>query len=132
MLKNIHRDRKLAILHHLPGELPPFGDYEDMLELLGNLLDNACKWAESTVKCSITADDEGISIVVEDDGPGLSDREADSLPRRGTRLDETRDGHGLGLAICKEIVKLYGGTLSFGRSAELGGLRVTAQLRQPL
>ncbi len=130
VLRNIHHNRQLDIRYKLSDDLPPFGDHEDMLELLGNLLDNACKWANSTVRCHISSRDDQIAIVVEDDGPGLSGDEMESLTERGTRLDETKEGHGLGLAISKDIVKLYGGTLSFDRSPELGGLRATVLLQQ--
>ncbi len=130
VLKTIHHDKRLEIHYEISENVSPFGDHEDMLELLGNLLDNACKWADSTVKCSIHCHDERITITVEDDGPGLSEKEMESLTERGTRLDETKEGHGLGLAISKDIVKLYGGTLSFDRSPELGGLRATVLLQQ--
>jgi len=128
-LKNIHRDRHITIHHELSGDLPPFGDHEDMLELLGNLLDNACKWADSTVRCALSRRNHHIAIIIEDDGPGLPDAGLDALTRRGIRLDETREGHGLGLAICKDIVKLYGGTLTFDHS-DLGGLKATVLLPQ--
>ncbi len=129
VLNNIHHKRQLKIQHTLPDKTTPFGDYEDMLELLGNLLDNACKWAKSTVKCHIASNPDHVIITVEDDGPGLSGKEMETLTERGIRLDETREGHGLGLAICKDIVKLYGGKIAFDRSAEPGGLRVTVWLR---
>ncbi len=96
----------------------PF-DRDDMLELLGNLLDNACKWAQSRVRCEVRPD----HLVVEDDGPGCPDEELAHLTERGVRIDEGVPGHGLGLAIVKEIADSYGAEVVFDRSG-LGGLRV--------
>jgi signal transduction histidine kinase len=127
VLRQIHRQRKLDIQCSAEPGTPAFGDREDMLELLGNLLDNACKWAVSKVRCHISADN-AIHILVEDDGQGLSDDALAQLTRRGVRLDEMVEGHGLGLAIAKDIVKLYGGEMGFTRSRALGGLRVAIQL----
>ena len=107
--------------------VPTFGDREDMLELLGNLLDNACKWATSSVNCTVSGRGE-IQLRVEDDGAGLSDQELERMTRRGTRLDESVEGHGLGLAIAKDIVNLYGGEMRFSRSSRLGGLEVRVHL----
>ena len=102
-------------------------DREDMLELLGNLLDNACKWARGAVKLTVEQG-ECVRIVVEDDGPGVDDMLLEQLTERGVRVDEQVAGHGLGLAIVKDVVKLYAGTLDFDRSPELGGLRVVVSL----
>ncbi len=130
VLNSIHHQRHLKIQYKLSDDISPFGDHEDMLELLGNLLDNACKWANSTVKCAVMNNSGQITITVEDDGPGLSDKEIGTLTGRGIRLDETKDGYGLGLAIVKDITNLYSGKIAFERSAELGGLKVTVLLRQ--
>ncbi len=127
LLKQLHRDRNLDMQWLVADGVAPFGDREDMLELLGNLLDNACKWADSRVTCSVGSG-AMIEFVVADDGKGISDRELGRLAERGVRLDETTEGHGLGLAIAKDIVNLYGGELNFSRSAELGGLQVTVLL----
>jgi len=103
-------------------------DREDLLELLGNLMDNACKWAAQRVELAIAPDADDLEITIEDDGPGVSDDAIESLTRRGTRLDESVSGHGLGLAVASDIARQYHGGLAFGR-AGLGGLRVTATLR---
>ncbi len=107
-------------------------DYEDMLELLGNLLDNACKWAKQRASLSIVID-RSLTIRVADDGPGVDDDRRDELLHRGVRLDEHKAGHGLGLAIVKDLVDDYGGQLALSRSATLGGLEVvvTLPLHQP-
>ena len=98
-------------------------DREDMLELLGNLLDNACKWANSKVLCSVSQHGGKTELKVEDDGPGCSTEELKAIAGRGIRLDESVSGHGLGLSIVKDIVGLYGGDVSYGRSDTLGGFR---------
>jgi signal transduction histidine kinase len=113
---------------HAPAHLP--FDQEDLLELLGNLLDNAAKWARGRVRLSLDATGT-LHILVEDDGPGVEPAEAEILLSRGSRLDETTPGHGLGLAIVGDIVRLHGGELRFGRSESLGGLAVKVELPIP-
>jgi signal transduction histidine kinase len=126
-LRQIYRERQLRIEYHIEGQTIPFGDREDILELLGNLLDNACKWAHHQVHCHVSGA-RGLKIVVEDDGEGLADDTIDSLTQRGRRLDESVDGHGLGLAIVNDVVQLYAGTIHFERSKQLHGLRVSVEL----
>ncbi len=98
-------------------------DRQDMLELIGNLLDNAVKWCSGVVMINVRHAD-GVLLEVEDDGPGCSPDEYNRLVERGIRLDESVSGHGLGLSIVKDIVDTYNGTLSFGRSSRLDGMRV--------
>ena len=95
--------------------------------MLGNLLDNACKWARTTVRVSATNTDRGLGIEVEDDGPGLGEAARSAVLSRGVRMDETVPGSGLGLAIVKELAQLYGGQMQL-HSSTLGGLRVTLNL----
>lgn len=104
-------------------------DREDLLEALGNLLDNACKWADSAVRVSAGADGEGYWLCVEDDGPGIAPEQREVVVARGSRLDEQVAGHGLGLAIVRDIAQACGGSLSLEDSVELGGL--CARLRLP-
>jgi len=103
-------------------------DRDDMLELIGNLLDNACKWAKHQVYCELQGDEHHLQLVVEDDGPGCSDEEIKRLITRGVRIDEAAPGHGLGLAIVRDVVEIYGGKLTLERSSTLGGLRVSVCL----
>ncbi|MCG8074565.1 MAG: sensor histidine kinase [Candidatus Thiodiazotropha taylori] len=130
VLRKIYHERNLSIEAITKDECPPFGDREDILELLGNLLDNACKWAEGSVICQISCT-ESLSFVIEDDGVGLEESDLRSLMQRGSRLDESTEGHGLGLAIVHEVVQLYRGEIHFDRSPQYGGLRVTVVLKHP-
>ncbi|MFZ2407579.1 MAG: ATP-binding protein, partial [Methylobacter sp.] len=123
VLKNKYRDKNLSISFSAPETIALLIDREDMLELIGNLLDNACQWAKSTVTVSFKTNRE-IHLVIEDDGPGVSGGDIDKLAQRGTRLDETVNGHGLGLSIARVIVEQHGGQLNMGRSNKLGGFFV--------
>lgn len=105
-----------------PQETIPL-EREDMLELLGNLLDNAFKWCVERIELRITTEPGGVSIVVEDDGPGIPEMEQTKVLNHGVRLDERIEGHGLGLGIVSDIVDSYSGTLEIGNVAD-GGLRV--------
>nr|WP_272880885.1 sensor histidine kinase [Pseudomonas fragi] len=117
----------LQLTHNVaPGLLLPW-DREDMLELLGNLLDNACKWADSQVELSIGQTIDGFVIEVQDDGPGIPEAERAQVFSRGTRLDEQASGHGLGLGIVRDIVDAWGGVLQL-ETGELGGLLVRVRL----
>ncbi len=89
--------------------------------MLGNLIDNACRWAASRVRIRAARDGGLIELRVEDDGPGLTPEQAAHVLQRGRRLDETVPGDGFGLPITLELAELYGGTLSLERS-DLGGL----------
>lgn len=102
-------------------------DREDMLELLGNLLDNAYKWARNSVSITINVN-ATLDICIEDDGPGTDINQLQQLDKRGVRLDETKQGYGLGLGIASDMVREYSGTLSFGTSNTLGGFRVDIAL----
>lgn len=126
-VEQAHRGRQLAITTDLPkqGLLPL--DYEDMLELLGNLVDNACKWARRSIQVKVLVDGR-LDLTVADDGPGVPPSERTSLLRRGSRLDEQRPGHGLGLAIVRDLVEDYHGTIELCESSALGGLEVRVAL----
>jgi len=128
LLQNIYCEKQLQIKVIAPDLLVHY-DREDMLELLGNLLDNACKWAKQDITVTIAFSDD-LVITVEDDGPGITDLDAQLLTQRGLRLDESVHGHGLGLAIVRDIIEFYGGSLHFDRSTRLGGF--LARVRLPL
>lgn len=96
---------------------------QDLEEMLGNVLENACKWARSEVTISASRTSAGVAIVVDDDGPGIDPAIRERVLQRGVRADEAAPGSGLGLAIVSDLVDLYGGTLTLD-SAPRGGLRV--------
>ena len=102
-------------------------DRDDMLELIGNILDNSCKYARTTVSVRVDVDDEELSMIFEDDGAGLEPSQIEHISQRGVRLDESRDGHGIGLGLCQDIVNSYQGEMEFSR-AQLGGLRVMIRI----
>ena len=103
------------------------GEREDLMEMLGNLLDNACKWAEGEVRVAVEPAASGFCVHIDDDGPGLPAAERARVVERGRRLDENVPGSGLGLAIVADHAKLYHGRLTLADSP-LGGLRATLQL----
>ncbi len=123
----LHQDRSPDIRIDVDPRRTLAMDPEDLMELLGNLLDNACAWCDRTVHLSMSQDTD-IRIDVEDDGPGCTSAQIGTLTERGFRADESRPGHGLGLAIVRDLVDSYGGALEFGHSNTLGGLRVTVHL----
>lgn len=126
-LKKIHAEKRLDCEVVVPDAAVAAGDREDMLELLGNLLDNAFKWAARRIRIEVL-DRNGIEITVEDDGPGCPPEDLARLSVRGVRIDEASAGFGLGLSIVKEIVDQYSGGIEFGRSGLLGGFLVRVRL----
>lgn len=112
----------------VPVALQFRGEQEDLEEILGNLMENACKWAHARVRVAARADGDALEIAVEDDGAGLDPAERARARERGARLDERTPGSGLGLAIVEEVVALHGGTLHL-EDGSLGGLR--ARVRVP-
>jgi signal transduction histidine kinase len=125
-LNMIHGEH-LELSYRAPAGLQLPWDREDVLELLGNLLDNACKWADAEVRLSVVETAAGFALNVEDDGPGIPQDRRDQVLNRGTRLDEQTDGHGLGLGIVRDIVDTWGGVLRLEES-EWGGLKVVIEL----
>ena len=103
------------------------GDSDDLAEILGNVMENACKWARTRAEVHLASAADGLEIVVDDDGPGLPEGSGEEAFRRGRRLDESVAGSGLGLAIVRDLVELYGGRIALARSP-LGGLRVALAL----
>jgi two-component system sensor histidine kinase PhoQ len=108
------------------------GDRGDLTEMLGNLLDNACKWCRERVRLTATTDEtagarDRLLVTIEDDGPGIAAADRERVAQRGVRTDESVPGHGLGLAMVRDTVELYGGRLSIGTSA-LGGAGVSLRL----
>jgi len=127
-LLRIYAVRGLDIQVEVSAEHSIRAQREDLDEMLGNLLDNACKWAKSAVRVHSFREDGDIIILVDDDGPGIVPEMHDTVLQRGVRADEAAPGSGLGLSIVRELVEVYGGTLSLENSPQ-GGLR--ARLRLP-
>jgi signal transduction histidine kinase len=125
-LAAIHR-RGLAMDWQAPPDCRLPWEREDVLELLGNLLDNACKWARSQVRLSIETSPDGYWLRVDDDGPGIPAERRDAVCQRGTRLDEGFEGHGLGLGIVADIISAWRGEWHL-QDSPLGGLRVEIRL----
>jgi signal transduction histidine kinase len=129
-IEMIYRDKQLDIVCTTPLHPDFRGDRENMLELFGNLLDNACKYGRRRIQVTMTEDrvNAGLRLEFEDDGPGCPPEHYDQLTLRGTRFSAHAQGHGLGLAIAAEIVERIGGSLTFARSECLGGLRASLWL----
>lgn len=128
-MEKIHRGRDMLIDTEVHAGAKFRGERQDLEEMVGNLVDNACKWAEHRVFIEVLVEqtpggalDPTLRIVVDDDGPGLSPAERSQVARRGQRLDESKPGSGLGLSIVTDLAQLYGGNLKLG-SAPIGGLR---------
>jgi signal transduction histidine kinase len=139
-MEKIHRDRGILIEVEADASAKFRGERQDLEEMVGNLVDNACKWARSRVFVEVRAEQPGaaragaafragaaedgpnLRIIVDDDGRGLSEAERAQVSRRGQRLDETKPGSGLGLSIVTDLAALYGGSLTLA-TAPIGGLR---------
>jgi signal transduction histidine kinase len=118
-LKRLYPERKLEF--SVPTGLAAVCTEDDCGEMIGNLAENACKWAASRVRISARHSGEHILLQVDDDGPGLNEEERTHVLTRGERLDESMPGYGLGLCIAVKLAAIHGGALRLGRS-ELGGL----------
>ena len=126
-LQRIHADRDLEIAVDSPPALDFRGERQDLEEMLGNLLDNACKWSNGRVRLAAARADGRLRLTIDDDGPGLAPALREQVLERGARLDETKPGSGLGLAIVRDIARLYGGEVEL-ESSPLGGLRAALDL----
>ncbi|MCG9755420.1 ATP-binding protein [Shewanella insulae] len=129
-LTKVHGHKAIACQFNLDEGLSRLPIHrEDGMELIGNLLDNAFKWANSKVAVSTKQIDEQLLLTIEDDGPGVADEALSQLTQRGKRLDEAIMGHGLGLSIVKDIAEQYEISLDFEHGQQLGGLKITLGFR---
>lgn len=128
-MRRLHADRELTIDTDVSPAHEIRGRREDLDEMLGNLLDNACKWARSRVVISSWVDDARVSICVDDDGPGLDPSMRAQVLQRGVRADQQVRGSGLGLAIVSDLAELYGGSVAL-ETSPLGGTRARLQIPQ--
>jgi signal transduction histidine kinase len=127
VLNTMYAGKKLRFSLDVPRDMTIPMDREDAMEILGNIIDNACKWASHQISVHAEMDDQ-IRFIIADDGPGCTDTALKDLATRGKRADENTAGHGLGLAIVHDVVMDYQGELSFARSKSLGGFEVTISL----
>jgi signal transduction histidine kinase len=127
----IYRDRDLAIEVSIPPGTRFRGERQDLEEMVGNLIDNACKWASTRVAVAVEVrredDRSRLAVLVDDDGLGLPEESRTQVLKRGRRLDETKPGSGLGLSIVADLAALYRGSLTLGASPA-GGLRAALDL----
>jgi len=126
-MQTIHAERHLAIDVHVQQDHFARSQREDFEEMLGNLVDNACKWAKTRVEVRASLANGHVVTTVEDDGPGLDPSLRETVLQRGVRADEAAPGSGLGLAIVADLVELYGGSIRL-ESSPLGGLRAVLKL----
>ena len=126
-LARLHAERRLTIDVDRMADVDVRVPVEDLEEMLGNLIDNACKWAVSRVVVSAAVVGSTVVILVDDDGPGLEPPMRDRVLQRGVRADETAPGAGLGLAIVRELADAYGGSIGI-EASPLGGVRARLQL----
>ena len=127
LLERVHEARAIEIAVDCPPSLAFRGDRQDLEEMAGNLMDNACKWARTSVAVKAVAAGARFTLTVDDDGPGLKLEDRARVMERGERLDESVPGSGLGLPIVRDISKLYGGSLELQQSPA-GGLSAVLEL----
>lgn len=128
VLRRLHSERGMRIEIHAPPSHAFAGQREDLDEMLGNLLDNACKWARTRVELTCSMEGEKVVVIVDDDGPGIEPSMREAIVQRGVRADEAAPGSGFGLAIVREIAEIYRGSISL-EASPMGGAR--ARLRLP-
>ncbi|WP_413472591.1 ATP-binding protein [Shewanella baltica] len=122
-LAKIYREPQINLSGEMADAAVFKGDEADLTEILGNVLDNACKAAKSTVKLTVTGDAYQLLICIEDDGPGISEALQNQIFERGIRADSYHQGNGIGLAIVRDLVDSYNGRISVSRSETLGGAK---------
>jgi len=127
VLQRLHAERHLRINIDTPDSHVFKGTREDLDEMLGNLLDNACKWAHTQVKLTSSRRDDALMITVDDDGPGIEPSMRHAVIERGVRADQIPQGSGLGLAIVRDLAELYGGSIQLEESP-IGGTRARLTL----
>lgn len=129
-MSKIYRDKNVRLTINVEKNMRFSGEREDIEQVLGNLIDNACKWSKNEVAISVTGDESSLVFGVEDNGPGLSTEQQKRAMKRGERLDEQTPGSGLGLSIVHDLMKAYDGTFTMARS-KLGGLKATLTFPMP-
>ena len=126
-IERMYRDRSVNVELCSSGDCRFRGEVQDLEEMLGNLMDNACKWAKRRVEIRCRLDKDRLLLSVEDDGPGIPEAQYETVMQRGAKLDYSTPGHGQGLGIVRDIADLYGGYLRLSKS-KLGGLKAELDL----
>jgi signal transduction histidine kinase len=126
-MERLYADRSLSIRADVPSDCAVRVPMEDLEEMIGNLLDNACKWTKSLVTISAATEGARVVITVDDDGGGLNAEMREQVLQRGVRADEAAPGSGLGLAIVRDLAEAYGGTIALQQALD-GGVRARLTL----
>ncbi len=126
-LHKVHYEKEVKLIQDIESDAVFRGDLEDLMELLGNLLDNAFKWCQGTIVIKASNTNNQLQIFIEDDGPGISDEQKDLILKRGIRADESIPGHGIGLAMVADIIAAYDGEMKI-ESSDLQGVRIHISL----
>ena len=127
-LKKVYIDKAINLNISVPEQCQIYFEEGDLYEIVGNLLDNACKWCKHNVKISVTKNprkdrrDYALLIQIDDDGPGIPDGKLNEILKRGVRADENIHGHGIGMTVVYDLVGILGGKLEGNKSTELGGM----------
>lgn len=129
MLK-VYRDKELDIRVDIDPEIRFYGDHTDLLELMGNLLDNACKAAQYHIEITATSTPLQITLIIADDGPGIAEADRELLLQRGQRLDSYATGQGIGMAVVSDLIAAYQGQL-FIKDSDLGGAQIEVEFPLP-
>ena len=123
-LDKLYKEKSIKTQYHVGQDLHFLGDENDLMEIFGNLLDNAFKHAKSKIVVSVSQEQHSLVIAIEDDGNGIDQEQGQGIFHRGKRLDETNQGQGIGLAIVQNIVDSYQGQIELSRST-MGGAKFT-------
>lgn len=129
-MSKIYRDKNVHLTINVEENMKFSGEREDLAQVLGNLIDNACKWSKDKVTISVSGNDTSLIFDIEDNGPGLTKTQQERAMKRGERLDEQKPGSGLGLSIVRDMMKAYDGSFTMARSS-LGGLKATLTFPMP-
>ncbi len=130
VLRRVGANPDIEVVAEIASEHVFAGEAQDLEEMVGNLLDNACKWAKRRVTVTSRSSGDRVAILVDDDGPGLPAERREEVFERGRRLDQSVPGSGLGLAIVRDLAEIYGGRVGLEDSPD-GGLRVWLELPTP-
>lgn len=127
-LTKVHLDKGIVFEMNIPDASPVYYEEGDLYEIIGNLLDNACKWCRKTVKVNVSLNQRknrrnyAVCLLIEDDGPGIPQQKLTEILKRGVRADENIHGHGIGMAVVYDLIELLGGKLEGVQSKTLGGM----------